>query len=165
MSDFAEIPGWPGYYVNNSGVVKSGYGEISANDKGKYSLKNRDSGKRRLFTLEQLLAMICNPPEQTAEAPDESEIEKLRRDYEEAQEGWGRAQDEFAALNRNLREMQKINRHNRAFNATLWSRLRKLEQSLPKLGNRKKAARISEEESWWTDKTCADDGWLEAPEL
>lgn len=54
---FLPIPGWPGYSVNRLGQVRSEYGVLSGDCKGRVRLRDKASKRQRMFYVGELMGL------------------------------------------------------------------------------------------------------------
>lgn len=167
---FFPIPGWPGYFVNREGIARSAYGELSRDKKGRYALKDKSTGKKRLFYPGELreMASASRAKESAVPAPRigpnsrklfaarGAGLKRLAARLAEARVKLGEAKGAVLALERKLKS-------NRSLNAALWSRLRRLERELQALPSKKRKERVDRELVEWSlqDKSCLEETeWL-----
>lgn len=145
MNEFLHVQGWPGYFVNRLGQVRSELGPLSVDANGRVSLRVAGSKKYRRLLIGQIMdaAGLLAAPNKPEPALVEAELAALRQERDAARH-------ELEALSASVTEAQRVNRHNRSLNAALWARLRSLENELAQpLDCGRKKARIAAERFAW----------------
>lgn len=145
MSEFLPIHGWPGYFVNRLGQVRSEFGPLNFDAQGRIGLREAGGKKYRRLPIGQIMdaAGLLAAPNEPEPALMEAELAALRAERDAARH-------ELEALSRRVAEAQRVNRHNRSLNAALWARLHRLEAELARPGDKgKKKSRIAAERFAW----------------
>lgn len=145
MSEFLPIQGWPGYFVNRLGQVRSEIGPLSVDANGRVNLRHAESKKYRKLYIGQIMdaAGLLAAPNEPEPALVEAELDALRQERDAARH-------ELEVLSAGVTEAQRVNRHNRSLNAALWARLHSLETELAQpLDRSRKKARIAAERFAW----------------
>lgn len=157
MSEFRKIPGWDGYFINAQGLVRSRYGELAVDAKGRVSLYTAEAHRRRSLPVSELMLLAgFEPAASLGKLDPGAELAKNRKLEADLKE----AEDVIANLKLELVKAGRVAAYQRKLNAMLWSRLRRLLANLPR---RKKelAERLESEQDEWNDLTvsmAADSG-------
>lgn len=142
---FLPIQGWPGYFVNRLGQVRSEFGPLNFDAQGRVGLREAGSKKYRKLPIGRIMdaAGLLAAPNGPEPALVEAELDALRQERDAAR-------SDLAALSGRIQEAQRVNQHNRSLNAALWVRLRSLETELAQQPDRgRKKARIAAERFAW----------------
>lgn len=147
---FREVPGWDGYFVNAKGCVRSRFGEIEIDARGRASLYNAQTRKRRSIPVAELLRLAgfqevasLRKLEAAVELADNCKLEAALEE----------ARAEIATLRLEIEKAARLARYQRKLNATLWSRLRRLIVDTQGASRKEVKKRVECEEADWNDLT------------
>lgn len=111
--DFTPIPAWPGYFVNRLGQVRSNFGTLTVDPKGRVRVRPPGGKSARSVYVGELMAaagfFLTAPPAASAEM--EAEVAALRHERDILKRQVNGLRSQLAAASETIDRGRKLNGH------------------------------------------------------
>lgn len=110
---YLPIPGWPGYSVSRRGQVRSEFGVLACDSKGRVRLRNKATRRQSLFFTGELME-LAGLLAHDADGPDpdlEEELLAARRERDTLERHVAGLCEELAAASRSIDRGRRLNGH------------------------------------------------------
>lgn len=104
------IPGWPGYSVNRLGQVRSRFGVLACDAKGRVRLRNKAARRQSLFFTGELMGRAGLLADSPADAL-EDELLAARRERDTLERRVAGLREELAAASDTIDRGRRLNGH------------------------------------------------------